>query len=859
MADFDRIDRNVKKMLDQGAPDEHLQVYLDGEGITPEEFLAYRQSKAPPTSAAGAIGDIAGKVGRGIAAAPVALYNAAKGKQDPAYADTPTFESPDFTGQEQAKVVAPGDDAYHDILVKQLGPNYVRTETDANGYKVIVQRGPDGKEHKGYVNKPGLDYGDIDRGLAASAPYLLGAGVAGRVAGGLGKLATFLTQAPAAGGTSVLTDYAAQKMGSEQPIDWKRAGITATTAGFGSVFPKTTMAVGGAAIGSQSGDSIEEKIGGGLTGLFTGMALGRAGQKAVAPRPQAGAIENGKFVNPKVRLAAERAGIVDPKTGALNVSDEAAEEFAIKLSTSLNPYELASQTKTNQFGLRSTLGQRTKDPEFLTGEKLARHGKMGAEAKRDMAVFDEDQLRDIQGSAFSRRPVPQGEQPNAYKDGMGSVIAPTREVTLPPVELGKPVMAPDDVAPGVLGESVRKGLQSAKGKGKAIENKAWEGVKDIYADPNQGAFDLLTPILQKKLNGMAVDSELTPAAYKMGEALSQLAKGGAVGKGGPEILGLSGARELGQVRKIIGNYYGSAQTQTDKRASKMIYDGFNDWMDEIANKGFVAGDPAAAGAMRTARDVSKEVKGIFESGKGDKSASSRIMASILDNPDISAEGIVGKLLGGGGPQTHTQAGTVGALLRIKKGLFGEVQGQRLVADDVAKRTWNDIRLAYWSKLVTNPKGEVATPTMIGGNIDKAFKNQSSLIKVLFSPEEMKLIRQYRGAVGEIAYKDPNPSGSGAVLMQPKGPTIMSGVLKGAAKSQANRELFSKNNVLASRIWRGIANAIPDNVFGVKDMSNRPLVKKYLNPYLQRKRQMTPSGYAAGISAVLEDDARKRKP
>jgi hypothetical protein len=235
------------------------------------------------------------------------------------------------------------------------------------------------------------------------------------------------------------------------------------------------------------------------------------------------------------------------------------------------------------------------------------------------------------------------------------------------------------------------------------------------------------------------------------------------------------------------------------------------------------------------------------------------MTSILDNPDVSAEGIVGKLLGGGGPSTIPQAGTVEALLRVKKGLFGQVQGQRLVSDDVAQRTWNDIRLAYWSKLVTNPKGEVATASMIEDNIKKAFRNQNSLIKALFTPDEIKLIQQYRGAVSELAYKDPNPSGSGVVLTQPKGPTIISGVIKGAAKSQANRELFSKNRVMASRIWRGIANAIPDNVFGVKDVANRPLVKKYLNPYLQQKRQMTPSGYAAGISAVLEDDARKRKP
>jgi hypothetical protein len=40
MAEFDRIQRNVKKMIDQQAPVQDIDGYLATEGYTPEKFKA---------------------------------------------------------------------------------------------------------------------------------------------------------------------------------------------------------------------------------------------------------------------------------------------------------------------------------------------------------------------------------------------------------------------------------------------------------------------------------------------------------------------------------------------------------------------------------------------------------------------------------------------------------------------------------------------------------------------------------------------------------------------------------------------------------------------------------------------------
>lgn len=111
------------------------------------------------------------------------LVNSVRGRQDPREAGTRTvFEQfPDDLRNPTANAaIAGADDAgMADIIQKSLGDRFVRRERDANGNPIIVTRGPDGQEQRGYVNRPGLDLQDVSRAVYGSLPYVATGGATG--------------------------------------------------------------------------------------------------------------------------------------------------------------------------------------------------------------------------------------------------------------------------------------------------------------------------------------------------------------------------------------------------------------------------------------------------------------------------------------------------------------------------------------------------------------------------------------------------------------------------------------------------------------------------------------------------------
>ena len=80
--------------------------------------------------------------------------------------------------------------------------------------------------------------------------------------------------------------------------------------------------------------------------------------------------------------------------------------------------------------------------------------------------------------------------------------------------------------------------------------------------------------------------------------------------------------------------------------------------------------------------------------------------------------------------------------------------------EAASNTWNDLRAAYWMRLVQDKKGDMFTPGVMLNNIKNALASQRSVVGVLYSKEELAQIRNFQKGLETITYKDPNPSGSG---------------------------------------------------------------------------------------------------
>ena len=60
-----------------------------------------------------------------------------------------------------------------DVIRKTLYDRVLRTEKDSHGNQIIVTRGADGQEQRGYVNVPGLDGEDVARGVRGRSPTWL--------------------------------------------------------------------------------------------------------------------------------------------------------------------------------------------------------------------------------------------------------------------------------------------------------------------------------------------------------------------------------------------------------------------------------------------------------------------------------------------------------------------------------------------------------------------------------------------------------------------------------------------------------------------------------------------------------------
>lgn len=714
------------------------------------------------------------------------------GKQDPATADLPVYEAtglPQIARQNAAKATTFTDEGYGNVLAEGLGDRFIAMEKDANGYPIIRYRDDNGNETRAYVNRPGLDVQDVDRGVMAALPYVVSGGVVGKVVQKAPTVVRAAGQALTGAGTSVAQDVAANKLGSKEDIDPVRAGF--------------------AAGGSAAAELVAP--------IYT------AGKQWIQGGRQYIDKATGNLTDDAARIARE-AGI-DPA----DLDADMAKAFAEGLNIGRDPKEIAAWIKTNRFGIPTTKATRTKDPELSAIEKDIRAGNLGQEAKGVLQQFDAEKNRAIERSAFNRTPQRDPNSPvSPYEDGVGAMVAPTRS------DVG-----PAGVTPGNLGRDIQSTLKSARDRGEDAISTAYEGVSNLVA--NDAGKALLPQVLNNKLGSIRLNAQ-TPTALAMVEDIKGFAGGKVAQSEAADYIGQTPVATIHDQQKALLGIYRGAQTPADKAASKAVYEGFQDWIDEVAKQGFLSeGDAAAAAALRTARTVTREIKGLFDPrGRNIDPAASKILKEIVDR-DNNADGIVAMLFGGGGPQTVPKKGAIDAIEHIKKILADS----RLVDADEGARTLNDIRMAYWSRLALSNKGGMNTPQMFADNIRKATVNQRGLMNALFSPAEQKVFREYAAALEAAAFKDPNPSGTATALrslMKNDGSWI-----KTLLQMQSKRELFSKHNVFMSRVYQLLAQKVPADILGSKNAAGTAAARAAISQNLTKKPAETLGGYggAAG--------------
>lgn len=624
-----------------------------------------------------------------------------RGKTDSRYKDLPAFIDTDGANQIgtgrflAAKTLGAGDASYADMLaagIKHLNP---KLTDDANGFKIISYDGKDGKRISAYVNKPGLDLEDVNRTAFSALPFIATGGAAGAAT----KAAPWIIRAPVqavtAGATSVAQDAGAYAGGSEQGVDPVKG------------------------IAAMAGGAIGETIAPAASALWRKLVT----EPSLFNRSTGQLTEKG--------MEAARAAGLDPT----DIPESVAREFAKRFARTGQEADAAMGAQMDDLGLRSTVGQRSKDVAQLSREQAMRDGAWGDDASKIIKAFDENQWRDMTGLTL-------GTTSNG-KPGMAPQLAPKRISGE-----GSP-----DYTPNQVGIGIAERLNTAREAARATERQAWEGLGNIEA--TEPAIAALPDYVNKALGGFKINERTTPVASQMAQDVQSFINGKAP-KQVAEFLRNDPVTNVNEFRKMIGSQMADMERGADKTAAGKIYDGVNTWIRDMAEQNLLT-NPNDAAQMTIARGVSRQLHEVFD--VPGSTAGAKIMKDILDKTD-SPEGIVKALFQGPTSDTPKQ-GAVSAINAIKQASAKYMQKEE------GEALMGDLRLAYWLRLVQTPEGVMFNPQVLLKNIDRSLQSQTSVWNTLYTPEQRRYARQIAEALRNgPTFKDwtikPNSSRSATV-------------------------------------------------------------------------------------------------
>ena len=282
-----------------------------------------------------------------------------------------TMRSDALKALSQIKLVrwaAQSDKALTGIVRKALGDRFIRLEDD-NGYPVVIYRGKDGSEKAAYVNKPGLDYQDIELGVEQTVPYLVGGGALGSaiVRPTTGAIGGAFGWGLAEGTTSLSMDAIAKAAGSDESLMTmlKRSGLAAAGGAAGDVAQRMLT---GFTAWLKANKYVED-------GNLSTLGAQRLKELGLDPYEVQGAIDKG-LINPR-EIAADMTRPVKTTEG---VMDDAGR--IIRNETDYHPFQRKYEAKTA--GIDLTTGEATKNKRILLEEEAYSAGEFGSDAETAM-------------------------------------------------------------------------------------------------------------------------------------------------------------------------------------------------------------------------------------------------------------------------------------------------------------------------------------------------------------------------------------------------------------------------------------------------------------------------------------------
>ncbi len=295
-----------------------------------------------------------------------------------------------------------------------------------------------------------------------------------------------------------------------------------------------------------------------------------------------------------------------------------------------------------------------------------------------------------------------------------------------------------EMDPQDMGQRVIDGLRSAEQKARATKEAAYTRASGMDATISADAVQSARGRVQQALadEGVIIDGTLTPAASRMLDEVQQLASLNIQNKAaGASVPGATDQTIAGvtiqgieQARKRLNSISRAATNDADRRASTLVRNKFDEWLDDAVDTVLFSGSREALDALKTARAANADWRARF--GYNAKTDADKILNKIV-NGEVTTNEVSNWVLGA------TRVGAAGSSARLLNNIAA-----------ASPEVLPSIKSGVWSRLSQTASGVVDKPNAKAANEIFEFLNGSGrpVAEKMFSESDRNLMTAYAKAV-----------------------------------------------------------------------------------------------------------------
>jgi hypothetical protein len=588
---------------------------------------------------------------------------------------------------------------------------------------------------------------DIEAAAARQNPFTSMAGTATGIGGAIAALpvagAGATATAPASGALGAVGNFFSR----QAPTAAGRMGQAAVTgAGYSAAaeaadsksIPNTLAAgalgVGLGAVGQRAGEAIVNRI-------LRPRALDTSGDLAQGFMARARQVGMTDDEVSNIVSGLRRAGIDDAQIG-----NRLFAEVERRAGGQGASPELANELAAGQLGIPLSRGQATQNMAAQQTEQTALRSGANPRANETATQF------------FNR----QNEAAQAARGQVGARLG------------GDVADTPLDAA-AMAAQGIRSRAVDAKARATGLYDEAFSAPGDFAPEAVRGIGTRIQQGLTSRADPIIIDDVTTPIATRAMRELDNISnlriQNVADPAGQPaasEIVGVN-MRGIDQARRRIQAYYrAAAPGSADRRAMQAVIGEFDGQIEQAMSRGLFSGDDRALDALREARSAYRSYQTTFKpQGAGDDVG--QAMRRIIER-DAQPQEVANLLYG------QAKIGERGVSVRLAERLEG------VLGKDSPE--WAAIRQGLWQRLTSKPEGVTDFGPQAQGQRIAQFINGDgrALAQKLFSPDELRQMREYANVMGLIAPMRGAVNTSGTAYIAPMVQRIQEKYLPGIMAS-----------------------------------------------------------------------------